>query len=91
MVPRTIRRHVDQRSEPREDASLEVATVEVGGREYCVRLVNLSRSGAMVILSLIPNIGEPISLTLNGRGRIGGAVCWVRDGKVGITFSEPKE
>lgn len=91
MVPRAIRRHVDQRSEEREDALLERASVTLGGREHGVRLVNLSRSGAMVILSLIPNIGQPISLVLNGRGRVSGTVCWVKDGKVGITFSEPRE
>lgn len=91
MVPRTVRRHVDQRCEPRADALMERAAVEIAGREHCVRLVNLSPSGAMVIFSLIPNIGEPISLMLNGRGRVGGTICWVRDGKVGITFSEPKE
>lgn len=91
MVPRAIRRHFDQRSEPRENAALERATVEVRGREHEVRLVNLSPSGAMVIFSLIPNIGEPISLMLNGRGRVSGTVCWVKDGKIGITFSAPKE
>lgn len=91
MVPRAIRRQFDQRSEPRGDAGLERATVEVGGREHGVRLVNLSNSGAMVIFSLIPNIGEPISLMLNGRGCVSGSVCWVKDGKVGITFSSPKE
>ena len=91
MVPRAIRRQFDQRSEPRDDAALEQATVVLGGREHCVRLVNLSPSGAMVIFSLIPNIGEPISLMLSGRGRVSGTVCWVKDGKVGITFSAPKE
>ena len=91
MVPRAIRRQFDQRCEPRYDAALERATVELGGREHCVRLVNLSPSGAMVIFSLIPNIGEPISLKLNGRGRVSGSVCWVRDGKIGITFSAPRQ
>ena len=43
---------------------------DVLAAEHEVRLVNLSPSGAMVIFSLIPNIGEPISLMLNGRGRV---------------------
>lgn len=51
----------------------------------------LSRSGAMVILSLIPNIWDRISLGLHGRGRIDGFVCWARDGQVGTNFSEPRE
>lgn len=47
--------------------------------------------GGLLILSLIPNIGEPISLNRNGRGCVSGPVCWVKDGKVGITFAEPRE
>lgn len=43
------------------------------------------------ILSLLPNVGEPISLVRNRGGRISGHACWVKDGKVGSTFSEPRE
>lgn len=45
----------------------------------------------MLIFSLIPHIGETISVTLSGRGRIDGHVCWVRDGKIGVTFASPLE
>ncbi len=91
IVPRAVTRTADHRAEPRADARSQTAVLEMQGRKHVVRLVNLSDSGAMIILSLIPNIGEPISLKLIGRGQISGYVCWVRDGKIGVSFAAPKE
>ena len=45
----------------------------------------------MVIFSLIPHIGETISIQLIGRRPTEGYVCWVRDGKIGISFAAPVE
>jgi hypothetical protein len=45
----------------------------------------------MVIFSLIPIIGETISMKLIGRGKATGQVCWVRDGRIGISFAGPQE
>jgi hypothetical protein len=56
-----------------------------------VEVLNLSASGAMLIFSLIPYIGETIRLELVGRGQVSGTVCWVRDGKIGVSFSGPVE
>jgi hypothetical protein len=91
MIPRAVTRRCDQRGEPRGDAGSEAATVELRGRKYVVPVVNLSRSGAMLTLSLIPHIGETISIHLVGRSPVVGTVCWVRDGKIGITFATPME
>ena len=91
MVPRTETRHVDERSEPRSCADSQTAVLDFRGRKHVVRLVNVSRSGAMVIFSLIPHIGETISVQLIGRRPITGYVCWVRDGKIGISFAAPEE
>ena len=91
MVPRAIRRDWDQRSEPRLDGESRTAVLELRGREHVVPVVNVSRSGAMVILSLIPHIGETISITLAGLGSIPGRVCWVRGGRIGISFAEPAD
>lgn len=91
IVARTEVRHIDERAEPREDAQSQTAVLEIGGRKHVVRLVNLSPSGAMVIFCLIPCIGERISMQLMGRGRVHGHVCWVRDGKIGVTFAAPVE
>jgi hypothetical protein len=91
IVPRTVRRRIDQRTEPRADAATETAVVELRGRKHEVELVNLSHSGAMAIFSLIPHIGETISVALAGRPAVDGYVCWVRGGKIGITFASPVE
>ena len=91
MVPRSETRHVDERCEPRAAAQSQTAVLEHRGRKHVVRVVNLSRSGAMVIFSLIPHIGETISIQLIGRGPTEGYVCWVRDGKIGISFAAPVE
>lgn len=89
IVPRAASRHVDERTEPRSDAQSQTAVLEFRGRRYVVRLVNISDSGAMVIFSLIPHIGETISMQLIGRGRVSGYVCWVRSGKIGVSFTGP--
>lgn len=88
MVPRAVKRHVDHRSEPRTDAGSVPVVVIFRGRRYHVALVNVSASGAMLNFSLIPYIGETIRLRLSGRGEFAARVCWVRNGRVGVTFAE---
>ena len=91
MVPRRVTRHWDQRFEPRNDAGSETVKVELRGREFSAALVNVSESGAMIRLSLIPCIGETISIAFAGKDPIPANVCWVRDGKVGISFAGRSE
>lgn len=91
MVPRKVVRHADHRLEPRRDAADQAAVIQYRGRRHSVRLVNLSPSGAMVIFSLIPCIGETINVELIGRGPVAARVCWARDGKIGLTFAAPVE
>lgn len=91
MVPRRVTRHWEQRVEPRSDARSQNAIVQLRGRTYRVPLVNLSESGAMFILSLIPCIGETISIAFAGKPPVPASVCWVRDGKIGISFVYPSE
>lgn len=91
MIPRSVRRIFDERTEPREPAESQTAVMEIRGRKHMVRLANLSSSGAMVIFSLMPHIGEEVVLHLLGRGRVCGNVCWVRDGRVGVNFAASEE
>jgi hypothetical protein len=86
MIPRSVRRIFDQRGEPREPAESMSAALELRGRKHVVRLANISPSGAMVILSAMPHIGEEVVLHLSGRGRVVAHVRWVRDGMIGINF-----
>ena len=91
MIPRRVVRRCDQRFEPRSDARSESAIVQIRGRKYSVPLVNVSESGAMFIFSLIPCIGETISIAFAGKPPVPASVCWVRDGKIGISFVCPSE
>lgn len=87
MIPRTVRRMFDERSEPRDEVDSIAATLEVRGSKLKVRVANLSPSGAMVISDSMPHIGEKVVLRLSDRGRLCGQVCWVRDGRIGVNFA----
>jgi hypothetical protein len=91
MIPRSVSRMFDERSEPREGAESQTAVLELRGRKHVVRLVNLSRGGAMVIFAAMPHIGEEVRLHLLGRSQVVAHVRWVRDGRIGVNFAEPLE
>lgn len=91
MIPRGVKRMFDERAEPREAAESETAVLEVRGRKHVVRLVNVSRSGAMVIFPDMPHIGEQVRLQMLGGSLVAARVCWVRDGRIGVNFDEPLE
>ncbi|HET7816536.1 MAG TPA: PilZ domain-containing protein [Sphingomicrobium sp.] len=91
MIPRSVRRMFDERSEPREPAQSQAAVLELGGRRHRVRLANISASGAMVIVSAMPHIGEQVVLDVMDRGRVNGRVLWVKDGRIGVQFAAPLE
>ena len=93
MIPRSVRRMFDQRDEPRFDLDGDLQTAVLGrdGRNHVVRVGNISNSGAMVVYSDVPNIGEEVTLQLLDHGAVAGHVRWVRDGRVGINFVAPLE
>ena len=89
MIPRSVTRLFDHRSEPRVEPDEEHAVLEHRGGRHPVKVVNLSAAGAMVSFDGIPHIGERIRLQLLGRPPAAGFVRWVRDGRIGINFSAP--
>ena len=91
MIPRTVKRMFDERSEPREDAERQTAVLSHRDRKHVIRICNLSSSGAMVAYSGMPHIGETVTLQLLDHGAVTGQVRWVRDGRVGINFAAPLE
>lgn len=91
MIPRTVRRIFDQREDERVEPESLTGVMTLRGRNHVVRIVNLSRSGAMVIFSGLPHIGEQLSLQLLDRPPAKGDVRWVRDGRIGINFATPLE
>lgn len=87
MIPRSVRRVADHRTEDRHEPESQTAVLRIRGRNHVVRLANLSQSGAMVIFSGVPHIGEELTLQLMGR-QVGGQVRWVRDGRIGVSFAD---
>ena len=91
MIPRSVKRMFDERSEERLDAESQTAILALRGRNHIVGLVNLSRSGAMLRFTGEAHIGESVSLQLLDRGTIDGQVRWLRDGRMGVYFVRPLE
>ena len=91
MIPRSVKRMFDERSEERLDAESQTVVLSCRGRNHIVSLVNLSRSGAMVRFTGDAHIGESVSLQLLDRGTIAGQVRWLRDGRMGVYFAAPLE
>ena len=91
MIPRSVKRMFDERSEERLDTESQTAILSVRSRNHIVGLVNLSRSGAMLRFTGDAHIGESVSLQLLDRGTIDGQVRWLRDGRMGVYFAHPLE
>ena len=86
MIPRSVKRMFDQRSEPRAAAGRPEATFEWRGTQQKVPLLNLSPSGAMLEFAEVPRIGEQVALRIADRGALAGRIQWARDGHIGIHF-----
>jgi len=87
MIPRTETRSIDERTEVRHPSLSSTAVLDFRGRKHVVRLVNVSPSGAMVIFQNIPNIGERLHLQLLDRGGVWAQVRWVKEGRIGVSFT----
>ena len=91
MIPRSEKRRIDERAELRHPAMSGTAVMEFRGRKHVVQLLNVSKSGAMVIFPHIPNIGERLPLQLIDHGFVWAQVRWVKDGRIGLSFASPLE
>jgi len=91
MITRSEQRSIDERDEARYPASSSTAVLQFRGRKHVIRLINVSKSGAMVIFPHTPNIGETLTLQLLDRGVVTAQVRWVKDGRIGLSFTVPLE
>ena len=89
MIPRSEKRTIDERDEPRFPATSSTAVMEFRGRKHVIRLVNISPSGAMVVFPHVPNIGERLNVQLLDHGSVSAQVRWVKDGRIGLSFAAP--
>jgi len=88
---RQAARTIDERNELRHPAQSNTGVLQFRGRKHVVQLINVSKSGAMVIFPHIPNIGERLPLQLLDRGAVSAQVRWVKDGRIGLSFAFPAE
>jgi hypothetical protein len=91
MIPRGAQRSIEEREELRHAAVSNTAVIEFRGRKHVVRLINVSKSGAMVIFPHVPNIGERLPLQLLDQRFVTAQVRWVKDGRIGLSFTSPLE
>jgi len=91
MIPRSETRRIDERQETRHPAVSSTGVLEFRGRKHVVRLINVSKSGAMVLFPHAPNIGERLPLQLLDHGFVWAQVRWVKDGRIGLSFASPLE
>ena len=89
MIPRAEKRSIDERTEVRHSSLSGTAVLEFRGRKHVIRLINVSPSGAMVHFPHTPNIGERLLLHVLDRGAVWAQVRWVRDGRIGLSFTAP--
>ena len=89
MIPRSVRRVFDQRAEERLEPTSEHAVLDVRRTKRAVRVMNISRSGAMIDYPEPLNIGERVRLQIMDRPAVFGFVRWVRDGRIGLNFDTP--
>lgn len=86
---RSFRRLLDERSEPRSPEVSQTAVLALGGANHVVRVIDLSRSGAMVRFTGDVADGEAVTIQLLDHGLVAGQVRWSRDGRIGIHFTTP--
>jgi hypothetical protein len=86
-VRRETRRASNARREDRHRLTDERAVVTHGGRNFEVELVNLSGGGAMIAGTFEPMLWDRLNLHLGNHGDIECAVCWIRDGRIGLEFA----
>jgi PilZ domain len=89
MIPRTVKRMFDERSEERIEGESHTAVLTVRGRNHIVPVLNLSHSGVMLRFAGDAHIGENVTVQLLDRGTISAQVRWLRDGRMGVYFASP--
>jgi hypothetical protein len=81
------RRRAAQRRSDRHHGVVERAAVVFRGKPALVRVVNASCGGITIETALRPDVGEPLSVALEGHPPRVGEVRWMRRGQIGIAFA----
>lgn len=90
-IPRQETRSTNQRREDRHLNVVETAELRFRGRRLEVAVVNVSRHGAMIEGAIEPRIGERLQIAFEGLNRTDCTVRWLRNGRIGLEFSNETE
>ena len=82
---------IDERANARIETSSQTAALCCDGRRRLVRLINLSRTGAMIGNGDALNAGDRVTLQLIDHGEVEAEVRWAEDGRAGLHFGRPLE
>jgi|GEM_PF-2545577 len=79
----------DGRARPRRRAErhrgvVVSAAILYRGKPALVRVANVSKGGVTLETSLMPELGERLSVAMEGAAPRAGAVRWVRNGRIGV-------
>jgi hypothetical protein len=85
-INRQTARRLNQRGEDRNPGAGEQAILLFRGEPLPVRVVNISRGGAMIETGVEPFIGEPLEIGLGGDKPVQCVARWVGDGRIGLEF-----
>jgi hypothetical protein len=86
-VPRSEKRRTDERGDDRHRLGGEQTLLRRKGKNHKVELINLSHGGAMVAGDLPVKLWDKVELMLGESANFECAVCWIRDGKIGLEFA----
>ncbi len=81
---------IDPRREGRRaTVPSQQAILSLRSRDHPIAILDLSQSGAMIAFSGHAYEGDPVTIQLLDHGLVAGQVRWIRDGRAGISFSQP--
>ncbi|TMJ16162.1 MAG: hypothetical protein E6G94_05030 [Alphaproteobacteria bacterium] len=77
------RRTAAQRRSDRHRGLVDHASILLRGKRALVRVANVSKGGITVESSIAPDVGESVSVDVDGTP-VAGTVRWARRGRIGI-------
>ena len=80
-----------ERRGPRRAVNMRGVLIRDGGVSHVINLVDLNYGGCGVQLPVEVSVGEPVRLSVMGRGSIAAQVRWYREGRAGLVFEPMPE
>ena len=79
------------RRRPRRPVSMRGVLTRDGGISHVINLTDLNYGGCGIQVPIELEVGEPVQLSVMGRGSIAAHVRWHKDGKAGLVFEPVPE